>query len=165
MRDITSDMMSYLEAKRHLWNMHFREKVDWIADIGPHDDYMEIDRFLFLGLVLRDLDVTSYPKDLAFGISPIKEVIIRPERDRPEIPIMLEEGTERAGGVWEKEELFSSSGLELEFIEFFEWSEREFVSYPLVKGRIVKFDDHKEYIGRRALIENMYVRFMTRSKK
>ncbi len=165
MRDITSDMMSYLEARRYLWNMHFREKVDWIADQGAHDDYMEIDRFLFLGLVLRGLGVTSYPKHFAFTMSPIKEVIIQPDQDYREIPIMLEEGTEGPGGRWEKAELYASSGLELEFIEFFEWSEREFVSYPLVKGRIVKFDDHKEYIGRRALIENMYVRFMTRSKK
>lgn len=165
MRDITSEMMGYLEAKRYLWNMHFREKVDWIADQGAHDDYMEIDRFLFLGLVLRGLGVTSYPKDFAFTMSPIKEVIIRPKRHYSEIPFMLERETDRPGGYWELNKLYSSSGLELEFIEFYEWSQREFVSYPRVMERIVKFDDHKEYIGRRALIENMYVRFMTRSKK
>ena len=165
MRDITSDMMCYLEARRHLWNMHFREKVDWIADTGAHDDYLEIDRFLFLGLVLRDLGVTSYPEDFAFTTSPIKEVIIRPERDHPEIPFMLERETEDRNYYWEKKEMFSSSGLELEFIEFFEWNEREFVSYPMVMGRIVKFDDHKEYIGRLALIETTYVRFVTKSKK
>ena len=165
MRDITSEMMGYLEARRHLWNMHFREKVDSIVEPSALDDYLEIDRFLFLGLVLRDLGVTSYPKDFAFTTSPIKEVIIRPERDHPEIPIMLEEGTEGPGGRWEIREMFSSSGLELEFIEFFEWGIYDFVSYPMVMGRIVKFDDHKEYIGRRALIETTYVRFVTKSKK
>ena len=165
MRDITSDMMGYLEARRHLWNVHFREKFDSLVESSALDEYEYIDKLLFLGLVLRDLGVTSYPDGFWFGITAIKEVKILPKRDHPEIPFMLERETEDRNYYWEKKEMFSSLGLELEFIEFFEWGRYDFVSYPMVMGRIVKFDDHKEYIGRLALIETTYVRFVTKSKK
>ena len=164
MRDITSDMMGYLEAKRHLWNVHFREKVDSIVGPSALDEYEYIDRFLLLGLVLRDLGVTSFAKDFVFGRDPIKEVIIRPKPDYREIPFMLERETEDLNYYWELEKMYSCSGLELEFVEFFEWARYEFVSYPLVMGRIVKFDDHKEYVGKLALIRNRDVRFVARSK-
>ena len=158
-------MMGYLEAKRHLWNVHFREKVDSIVGSSALDEYEYIDRFLLLGLVLRDLGVTSFAKDFIFGHDPIKQIIIRPTRDYREIRVMLERETEDRNYYWEKDEMFSSSGLELEFVEFFEWARYDFVSYPMVMGRIVKFDGHKEQIGKLALVRNMDVRFMTRSKK
>ena len=165
MRDITSDMMSYLEARRHLWNVHFREKVDSIVEPSALDEYEYIGELLFLGLVLRDLGVTSYPEDFTFTTSPIKEVIIRPDSFYETIRISL--GTEFNGGGarWESDIPVSPKGLELEFIEFFEWARYDFVAYPLVMGRIVKFDEHKEYIGRRALIQNMYVHFVAKAKK
>ncbi len=36
---------------------------------------------------------------------------------------------------------------------------------PSVAGKVVKSKDHKEFVGRTALIETIYVRFVTRSKK
>ena len=166
MRDITSDMMGYLEAKRHLWNVHFREKVGTDFGCGGGlDEYENIDKLLFLGLVLRDLGVTSVPNCSVFGGDPIKEVIVRPARISPELPIMLKKKAEGPNCYWEKTITISSAGLELEFIEFFEWDKYAFASYPMVAGKIVKSKDYKEFIGRTALVETSFVCFVTRSKK
>jgi len=46
MVDITQNIFQYLEAKRHLWNIYFINKVNSLRDCSPLDEYEEIDVIL-----------------------------------------------------------------------------------------------------------------------
>jgi len=153
MQDITQQITSYLEAKRHLWNTYFRTRIKSIKECHPLDEYEEIDRLLFSALVLGDLK-QFLPDNFVFGrdIIPFLKIVPNPEIDGFEL--MITDPTVEKYVKWNKPvEVKINAGVEFTFIELFEWDRYGFVNYPYYLTKITKYPDSPELVQQNALIE------------
>ena len=108
MRNVTDLFFDYLEAKRHLWNMHFRHKVSSLRESRPLDRYEIIDRLLFAALVLDPLKQAPLEDSIRFGFDPLPRfrVVAKDRVDR--VIVRVSEPTEDLNRVWALKTSFSS---------------------------------------------------------
>ncbi len=153
MVDITQNIFQYLEAKRHLWNIYFINKVNSLRDCSPLDEYEEIDRLLFSALVLKELG-RSLPDGLVFGRDIIPFLKIMPAHGIDRFNLMITDPRINSYVKWnEPVEITISNDIEFIFIELFEWDRYNFVSYPYYLAKITKCDEHPDFKQQNCLIE------------
>lgn len=160
MKDVTDLLFNYLEAKRHLWNVFFREKVfaDGNMNHDSLDHFETIDWHLFSGLVLVELGKVL-PKDTVIWNAPYEFLNVKPRDGLVELPMIVSEQPEASNGVWKIETNYANlSDAEFLFMEFFDWDLYGFVTYPYCRVRIRKFPMYPDLEGKDALIENGNIR-------
>lgn len=152
MRDITDILLEYLEAKRHLWNVYFRNRVTSIYECIPLDQYEEIDRLLFFSLVVPELQTSSGGTGIVWR-EPIPYLRVIPREGLDRLLVMIGEGSTSMSTKWSlPTELVVDPILTLNFIEFFEWDRYEYVSFPYYRARVSKCSD-PVLVGKDLLLE------------
>lgn len=155
MQDVSKKLFGYLEAKRHLWNTYFINKVNSIKECSALDDYEEIDKLLFSALVIADLGKTL-PSNFILGKDPISFLRIVPHEGIDRLSAMLSQPSTGKNRIWSKPmEISTDLSDEFLYIEFFEWDRYGFVTYPYYLTRIKKTKKQPDIIGMDALIETV----------
>ena len=144
MRDVTNLMNIYREASPNLWNAYFsRLEMSW----DLHDDYEEVRRSLFKALVANELlDIgcseAVRPPPLVLRVVPRRSVILINRSSQP-------------GGYWDaaKDLVVSEGEIELEFIDYFDFSAFPVKELEYFRCRVLRFPARVEYEGRDALLK------------
>lgn len=153
MRDITKLFFEYLEAKRHLWNTYFVDKVRSIRECRVLDRYETIDRLLFSALILDTLDQPPLSSEHVFGMNPIPSFRVVPRKGIETMSVIFSEPIRDLSRKWNKPVDLSIAGSEFIFIEFFEWNRYGHVTYPYFMVRVVKCPALPENVSCDCLIE------------
>jgi hypothetical protein len=147
MRDITDPMNAYRECLRHLWNTYFSGREDVGSSI---DVFSRIEPLLFEGLIENELnyDGESDPETLP---PPIFKVV--PRERAPIIVKFLDEPGQAhrwgdGGNIY-----VGPEDIELDFIEYWDWSQWPIREFEYFLCRIARFQSHPQYEGREALIK------------
>jgi len=152
MQDISVKLLTYLEAKRHLWNVYFADKAIDLKACSALDDYEEIDKLLFSALVLREIG-KDMDTDFIFGQDSFPYLKIIPREGIDQIEIMTC-SIENDRKIWSNPWMLNiAHDCQFDFIEYFEWYRYGFVSYPYYLVKITKCDTHPELLNAEALIE------------
>lgn len=162
MHDVTDDLYNYLDAKRHLWNTYFRGKVKSLHECSPLEEYEQIDKLLFSGLVARAIERFSHQSYSDLIDKPWMYLRVRPRKTLSALPMMVSDTVEGdVGGSrrWNNTEVIVlQDGSDFGFIEFFEWDRYDFVTYPYIRVKIDGWSQLPELIGKEALIDIMNAR-------
>jgi hypothetical protein len=153
MRNVTNLLYEYLEAKRHLWNVHFIHKVRSLRESGPLDRYEAIDRLLFYGLVLEPLNHKPVDKGFKFGLDPFASLKVVPRKGIDKLVVMVSDEITGGNRTWNHPVTISAKGAEFAFIEFFDWNRYGYVSYPYYMARVTKCAEFPNYRDHDCLIE------------
>ena len=143
MRDITDLMNSYRECSRNLWNVYFSAKDYWSESTCA---YGSIRKLLFQTLVLDEL---LYDDSLEPPPPPVLRIVPRWS------VILINRPSEDGNGYWDQEKdlAVGETDIQLEFVDYFDWSEYPLREFHFYRCKILKFPSHVEYEGRQALIE------------
>src|SRR5438105_1521583 len=125
MRDITSVLMRYLDAKQHLWNSFFLGTVQNLRECEPLDSFELIDQRLFYALVCHPLKI-KLPHDHILMRDAVSSIVTKPKEYLSEVPLMLADKTGSGSRRWNRWENYPTDGLTLRFIEFFQWDKYGF---------------------------------------
>lgn len=161
MRDITSVLMRYLDAKQHLWNSFFLGTVRDLRECEPLDSFELIDERLFYALVCHPLKI-KLPQKHLFRRDVVPSIIVKPKEDLPEVPLMLAEKLSGGSRRWNRFANCPTDGLTLRFIEFFQWDKYGFLSSSLVRCDFER--DAAGPVNQEALVELHNVSFVLSSR-
>lgn len=154
MQDVTNVLLEYLEAKRHLWNVYFHDRLTSIYECSPLDQYEEIDRLLFFALVISDLEIDKGSEKIVWK-EPVPCLKVVPREGLDHVPVMIGESTTSMSMKWGlPTELAIDPVLELNFVEFFDWNRYGYVSFPYYRTRISNCSD-PTLVGKDLLIETV----------
>lgn len=153
MKDVTNNLYCYLEAKRHLWNTYYINKVKNLRECSPLDDFEEIDKLLFSSLVLSDFNKVM-PPDFVFGKDHFSYLKVFPRYGVEQLMLTISDPRIQGPRKWDNpKEVRIDSSIQLNFIEFFEWDRYNFVNYPYFLVKIVESNILKNLVEKEALIE------------
>jgi hypothetical protein len=146
MLEVTNILHRYVEAKRHLWNTYFSEKVESLGD--PRVDcFQDIDRLLFQAIVVEELNVAGVELR-SLGSEPLVflEVQLRDEIDRVEV-LSSKEGAQR---TWSPKTVTRQEfqQYKLLFIDFFDWFPTGRPSFPYFEVGVGSADSSKGLLER-----------------
>jgi hypothetical protein len=159
MHDVTQLLLTYRDARVHLWNTYFVGKVHSLEECSILDRYEAIDRLLFSALVLDALGKGSFEKD--FSLQPLPFLRVAPAEGRDNLKVMISEPPQSLNRVWNETAVLSPVGeAEFAFVELFEWDRYGFVIYPYYRVRIQKLPNYPDYVGRDALVETWNARVL-----
>ena len=146
MRDITDLMNAYRECSRHLWNAYFSGKENSGASL---DTFSQIQPLLFEGIVDNDL---NYDGDQDPEALPPPTLKVVPSL-RAEILIEALHKPGEAHYWGEVKDMFvGPDEIELDFIDYFDWSQWPIREFQYYLCKIVRFPSHPQYEGRQSLI-------------
>jgi hypothetical protein len=159
-KDVTESLWEYLEAKRHLWNIHFRGKVDSLQHCPILDEFETIDRALFRALVIEDIvdSDDALRRQLIAKPWELLRVYLQPGLET--IRMIVSDPISGLNRSWNSPEIVKvPEEFDFGFIEFFEWNRYGYTNFPLIRATI----DHRSKMpalnGREALIESSHARF------
>jgi hypothetical protein len=154
MQEISKYLLRYADAKCHLWNAYFVDRMGSLAECEPLDSFEAIDRRLFFSLVCDPLGIEY---DYSWGADCINQIVVRPTTSST-IPLLI--GQKDGGNTsWEKDNAFPIAGLSFAFIEFFQWDRYGYLYLPKVRCKIIASEARSECIGREALLDRQHVEF------
>jgi hypothetical protein len=106
MQEISKYLLRYADAKCHLWNVYFVERMGSLTECEPLDSFEAIDRRLFFSLVCDPLGIAY---DYSWGADCINQIVVRPTTSST-IPLLI--GQKDGGNTsWEKDNAFPIAGL------------------------------------------------------
>jgi hypothetical protein len=151
MEKIETEIATYREAVRHLWNTTFA-KLDEPLRFGICAEWFEeIECLLFRSIVCEPRNVKFIGK---FG-SPIAQLAVTSEISK-DIPVLVNRSTPSTG-YWDAPvKTIPSVDTTFVFICFFDWNDYAQRDLRFYKVRITRCDTFPELIGRDALIETCY---------
>jgi hypothetical protein len=159
MQEISKCLLRYADAKCHLWNAYFVDRMGSLSECEPLDSFEAIDRRLFFSLVCVPLGIKY---DYSWAADCINQIVMRPTTSSI-IPLLI--GQKEGGNTsWEEEKAFPIAGLSFAFIEFFQWDQYGYLYLPKVRCKIIASDARPEFIGREALLERQHVGFFLAEK-
>ena len=157
MKDVTDALLKYREATRHLWNSHFRASVSSPSTHGNLDRYEEIDKLLFISLVLDSIGRSDYEFNFRDDSYPFLHVL--PNEGADALRLRLSDPLVGRGRSWnEPTNVAGASSAVLELIEFFEWDRYAWVSFPYYRVRVRSFPGQPHLENLEALVEVQTVR-------
>lgn len=159
--ELTSQIQSYREALRHLWNTYWRfQDPDW----DSADNFSEIAKVLFKDAVsvLAELPCPVIPVDQ--GDSPLSEYRLFTNH-AGKLPLMVSRDIPNRG-YWDHEVCWISaeSAYDICPICFFDFDVLGYRDMRYYRARIISSETHPEVGGRDALIECEHVRIETSSR-
>ena len=145
----------YRLASRELFNNYFRvsnpyrhENNGWLLD----ERFVEIEEILFKKLVIEPASID----DVKYGnIQPNIQVELRNSNFAP---IML--NREIDSGYWDYPIEEVTKDVRLLFLIFFDWNRLDYRDNQYVRVEVSDWPLHPETIGKHALIEFQYVKFV-----
>jgi hypothetical protein len=145
-RDITELMNAYRECSRNLWNTYFSARANVGASL---DAFGQIRPLLFDSLVVGEL---SYEGDAEGEDIPPPVLKVVP---RARSLILIQRPSDDGNGYWdqEKDMVVGPDEIELEFVDYFDFSQIPVMDFHFYRCRILRFPSRVEYEGRQALIE------------
>jgi hypothetical protein len=154
MINVTDNLRQYLEAKRHLWNVYFRGKIDSLQQCPVLDEFEVIDRALFNSLVVHAVDSgDSVKQQLLASRWQLLRVKLLPGHSSARLAVSDPiAGLNRAWNPPERVEL--PDDCDFGFIEFFEWDRYGFQSFPLIRATVDDRSNLPALINREVLIES-----------
>src|SRR5215472_8995119 len=159
MKDVTSLFDHYRITARSIWNNGFWPDPD-LKNWDSQEQFCQVTRILFDSIVLAKLDLEWPVEDIFrkpmpfFRIEPMSETGCPFLVDRPG-------DAKTGGGVWSNAECsLSSTASTLRFIEFFDWDALNCIDLHYYLAAIDAFDSQPGLVGRRALVERMYVKVL-----
>jgi hypothetical protein len=157
MIDVTELVLKYREGARHLWNTCFQGGQDW----DVRDDFAEACVLLFRSLVLRPHDaVDALTGPASLEASPPTTVLrVIPAHDTG-TAILINRSTPKSGYWDDPINRITASDAMLRFVQFFDWDEMEARDFQYVEAVIEASVTHPHLVGRHALIEVRYARFV-----
>jgi hypothetical protein len=161
MKDVTELIWDFAEARRSLWNTHFRRR--FLRSKIPEliEDFQEIEHLLLRSLLWRSVapDRDSSDATVEESLEECLELVLREGVSSVRVLISEEEGG--VGGRWsEGFELSRDLGVRLEFVEIFDWEQTGFLSGALCRARIAALEGQSNFVGRHVLVELLDVRFL-----
>ena len=159
MKNVSSYLFRYLEAKRHLWNTYFADLDFDLRECDPLDHFEEIDRRLFLSLVRFPLGF-ELPTDFRFGQDPVTNICVKPRTQLADLQMHVAERIPSHGVRYKLEENIPyTSRTRLNFIEFYEWDRYKQAPYSYVRVMICRLPARKEWNGLEGLVRTANVEF------
>jgi hypothetical protein len=159
MRDVTDLLMTYREAMRHLWNTYFVREMSSLLECGALDKFEEIDRLLFSALVLDQLAPLHPAVNFRSEVWPFLRVVAQEDSDS--LAMMLSDLITGPNRSWSDRTFIKlNPDTELAFIEFFDWDQYGFVSFPYIRLKILKFPSRPDLVGREALVDSSRCRVL-----
>ena len=145
--EIDALMNRFRLASRDLFNHHFHRSTCDGDPLDSSERFGEVEQALFRAMVtwpagLREVEYSELQAEI--------RVASCTGRVAPCL-------ASRKGGVW-KEEIFPELA-QLAFERFFDWEELSFRDNLYVRGQVVEWPGHADWIGLPVLIESQYVRF------
>jgi hypothetical protein len=167
MQDVTSFVLRYREAARHVWNCFLRD--------APRDgpglhDWEALKQVLFTALVLRNCGHDECAAALLasdrYGFSwiePIAHLHVVPLGD---VPILISRDPGPHGNYWDHAiNRVGSNDVDLRFIDFFDWDQTGHIDFRFYLVNIEGSTRHPTVIGHRALLEVSYARVLVESEE
>lgn len=152
MKNIKSEIATYREAVRHLWNSAFSTLDDPLRFGVCLELFEEADDLLFRALVCEPLGIKLSPRA---SFDPIFDLKVIPTLSK-EVPIMVNRSLP-ASGYWDHPiKVIMASDVDLAFIEFFDWDAYESKDMRYYRVRIVNSTSKPDLVGRDALIDTFY---------
>jgi hypothetical protein len=159
-KDVTESLWEYLEAKRHLWNTHFRGKVDSLQHCPILDDFETIDRALFSALVIEAIVDSDDASRRQLAAKPWELLRVHLQPGLENIRLIVSDPISGLNRAWNSpESVQAPEEFDFGFIEFFEWNRYGFNSFPLIRVTIDGRSKMPALDGREALIESGHARF------
>ncbi|MGH8488493.1 MAG: hypothetical protein ACREXS_06425 [Gammaproteobacteria bacterium] len=156
MRDVTKHLYEYLEAKRHLWNTYFRFKAKALRECSALDQYEQIDKLLFSGLVVHELKLLDQSLFDDVVRTPWMFLRVVPRTGLQTLRMWICDPITGSNRKWNAPELVELKGdVDFGFVEFFEWNRYDYVTYPYLRVTIDERSKLPAVAGREALMEVM----------
>ena len=146
MVDVTDLMNDYRECSRNLWNTRFAPKGDsW----DLHCSYESIRKLLFRALVADEI----VEGGVTHTMTPLPVLRVVP-RDGI-VPLLVAKEEPGGSTSWQTVESlrFPEDGIELEFIDYFDWSSYPIKDFRFYQCRILSFTRNPESKGWKAMLE------------
>lgn len=140
-------------ASRELFNNFFRTLNPYENDGWLYEErFRAVEEVLFRNLVTAP----AFIEDIRYGETQYGiEVELRM---CDSAPVML--NREISSGYWDYPISEISKGVQMVFISFFDWDKLDYHDNRYVRVQISGWPSHPEAIGKHALIESQYVRFI-----
>ena len=124
--DITTQIFSFKEVMRHLWNAGFVANLEHV-DYDDVADFQDIAVLLFVVLVLRSCDL-----DVEFNRygSRCRDIFVVPASALSVVPLMQECGQK---GRWQEKIVTVDDFGSPKFMEFFDWKGFSQADFPYVR--------------------------------
>lgn len=155
MKNITEYMLRYREASRTLWNLFFLPTyLDSQVDTGF--DFLDAEKILFLGLVLRPLGL--------YGSSSLDApILVSPTSSNVSAMISNPRENDKCH-YWDHEiDQIQKDDIELAFIEFFDFRALDsIIDYQYAKCRILNCTSTPNLKNHEVLVEVKDVDFLER---
>jgi hypothetical protein len=143
-------------CSRELFNQFFHES-DRSHDHGwiQEGRYAEVEGLLFEKLVIEPGGLSILPYGALhpqIGVEPRSAFA----------PIMI--NREIDSGYWDYRIPEATSDAQLGFLSFFDWDQLDYRDHRYARVKIVSWPPHQDTVGKHALIETQYVRFVRRDR-
>jgi hypothetical protein len=135
MRDVSSEVLRFREAGRHLWNC-FLMPGENVVDSNIEESFESIEREL-----LRCLVFSKSPEDAdCYRQGAIDRLIIKQRNPGADVQIQYGEKDSNGNVRWEKGRIYTSNDEfpDLRFIDFFDWTHFGFIDYGFVRALEIK---------------------------
>lgn len=164
MEEVTNLILGYREATRHLWNSYFQNVGDSCPSTGNLGRFEEIDKLLFISLVLECLEETGH--DFDFRDSSFPFLLVSPQDGSTALKLRLSEPLNGRGRSWNDPITIKPTGMAvLELIELFDWNRYTWVSFPYYRVKVKSLPGHSQFEGLEALVEIQSTRIFYRRVK
>lgn len=147
-------MKQFRLASRELFNHYFRISNSHGGDKwGSIERFREVENLLFRKLVAEPASLEAF----VYGdVQPA--ILVRLRDGLNAAPLMLNRDID--SGYWDHPLAEVPSGTELIFVRFFDWDELDFHDNQYTRVQVRSWSAHPEAIGKHALIESQYIRFV-----
>jgi hypothetical protein len=165
MEDVTSSILRYREAARHVWNCFLRDEP--LDSPGQHD-WEALKQILFTALVLRNCGHDECAAALLgpdrYGFSWIEPIVHLHVVPLGDVPIMI--GTEPGphGNRWgHSVDRVGPNDVDLRFVDFFDWDPSGHIDFRYYLVTIEGSARYPNLVGHRALLEVSYAKVFAES--
>jgi hypothetical protein len=146
--DANALLSEYRSALSMLWNNFFSKRLGDLASCGALDDFEEIDRHLFRGLVLSGLGREYWKSNISHRKDSVPFLVITVKRENGhgrEILLAKQE----ANRNWTRcPEIRGWEKLRASFVEVFEWGMyKDQLSFPFYVGQISEFPGNEQFLN------------------
>jgi hypothetical protein len=160
--EITEQMLAFKEAIRNAWNVYFA-KLTSPASTEVQDAYQTLEIAFLRALVLAECGIVTH-KATQYRAEVMPWLIVEPDPNVQFIPLSFAARSEETGAAsWSRMEPVATEGLEIEFLDFFDWRQYEFNDLRYVRGRLRACPSRVELVGKKVMVEEHHCRFYCES--
>jgi hypothetical protein len=147
-------MKQFRLASRELFNHYFR-----ISDSHVDDQWVSVERFRELqSLLFRKLVSETASLDICLYGDVQPGIMVELRDGVSAAPIMLNRDID--SGYWDHPLVEVPGGAGLVFLSSFDWDQMYYRDNQYTRVQVRSWSSHPEVVGKHALIESQYVRFV-----